>query len=387
MSTLTTILLILLWVSLIYNASAAFLTGCKTFRYRDVMVDLDADRIATQPFQPRISLVVRCDLKKTSEQIPKIQELLALNYSRYETIIILDSSRGVEAFARISDYFQMREVPIPEPLNELWYPTRAVYRSRSSLFKRLIIVDKEFHSYDDLRHTGAAVCRSDYMLFLASIDNQLTRNSLARLAVMEMRDPDRHIHIIRAAARYNCNGPFFKNFFRMMADLCNMRRLYVGGALPGVDFGQFTILEDITGQEGKDEYVPQPQMYLQRKNTIRTYFSQLAPAMIYNSFQGKVIAGMELLIVFMFWATGLHALFEPEVTGSEYFLYCILMLPLLSSIFSIFVGEILLKRTYNTKLILSLLAVSLVENIAFCIFRPWLWIISLFTRPRRKIPV
>jgi hypothetical protein len=378
----TTLLLILLWGIVLYLCVSAFQTIYRTVRYRDMLVDLDAGRIAALPFQPAVSLVVRCDLGRSREPIPKIQRLMALNYAQFEVIVVLDAASHPEAFVSLGESFQMRSVPLPENLNGLSYPLRGMYRSESLPYKRLIFVDKPFHPDDDLRHTGRIVGRADFMIFVPTIDNSLSPDSLACLAIPEMRDPRRRVTRVRAAARYDCTGPLCRNGFRMMADLCNLRRLYVGGAGRGVDFGSFLTLEETSGRKGREEYVPQPLMFLHRPNSIRTYLAQLAPGMRFRSFQGRIIAGIEWAVAFIFWGTAIHALCRPhEVPDEGLLVASAFLLPLLASVFSVFVGEVLLRSDYSLRRIGTLLGLAIVESAAFCLLKPWMWIISLFRRP------
>jgi hypothetical protein len=91
-----------------------------------------------------------------------------------------------------------------------------------------------------------------------------------------------------------------------------------------------------------------------------------------------MIAGVELVITFAFWGTVGYAAFGPQpLSGEGYWVTFVFMLPLLSSVFSIFIGEVLLRKDHDFKLILSLLLVSAIESAAFCLLKPWLWIISL----------
>ncbi len=381
MSVITTLLL--LWCILLHQTVCAFLTVCKSVRYRDMRVDLDVERIAARPFQPAISLVVRCELRRSRGHILKIQHLMALNYAQFEVIVLLDSADDRVNFARLVDFFQMRSVPLPEKLNGIRHPVREMYRSELPLYRRLIFVDKPFQSDDDLRLTGAAAGRADFTVFVSSIDNALTPDSLACLAIPEMRDPRRRVTRVRAAARYDTCGPLYRNLFRMMADLSNLRRLYVGGAGRGVDLGRFITLEDTTGRKGREEYVPQPLMVLHRPNSMMTYLAQLAPRMRFRSFRGRVFAVIEGVVACVFWGTAIHAVVCPhELPGEGYLVAGAFMLPLLASVFSIFVGEVLLRSPSDIRRIGCLLAMAVIESAAFCLLTPWAWIISRFRRPK-----
>jgi hypothetical protein len=373
------LLLILFWLLIAFYTTCGILAFCRTVRYRDVMVDLDAERIAHQPFQPKISVVVRCDLRETKDTIPKIQALMALNYTRYEVILIANSAGHSKAFGRILDYFEFDPRPVPEEWNALRYPIRGRYRSRSRLYNRLTIIDKDFAVDDDLRRTGAMVSRADYMLFVRSLNNELSQNSLSRLAIMKMRDPAGHVTPIRGVARYACGkGRGVRgNLFRTLMELCNLRRIYLVGCIKGDNFGQFVVLKDTSGKRGREEFVLQPQVVLHRPNRLKNYLRQLAPRLRFSTPRGRLISGMEFMLGVLFWATGLHVLFTPGVVNEDfYFLLSVYLLPLTASTFTIFVGEILLEPKFRIGFVFRLLLLSFVETLLFCLCLPWVWIVN-----------
>ena len=381
--TMATILLAILWLLIILHAAGAFMTLCNAVRYRDVMVHLDADRIAHQPFQPKISLVIRCDPQTDHQPIQQIQQALALNYALYELILIVDSQRQPAVFDEVIRFFELKPYPLPEGLNRLRYPVQGYYRSRESYYKRLTVIDKVFYPDDDLRYTGAAVCKADYILFVRSLDNELIRSSLANLAIMKMRSPGERVSSIRGVARYECSGPFFKNIFRMLMDICNLRRIYVAGKFRNNDFGQFVTLEDISGKKGREEMIPQPQMYLHRQNNFRNYMNQLAPHLRYKTRVGRWVSYMELVIGLTFWGAIVHVAVTPGIVNDDFwFLLTALLLPLLASTFSILVGEIFLKPEISVGFVLRLLLLSIFETLLFCVFQPVAWIASQFTKRR-----
>ena len=385
---MTMILLILLWILLLIHSTGAFLTLCNAVRYKDMAVHLDAERIGHQPFQPRISLVTRCDFRTNAECISKIQGNLSLNYTQYEVILLVDSSGNEEDFAEILTYFEMKQIPETDAVRELRYPVRACYRSCSASYKRLTVVDKSYHPKDDLRDTGLAISKGGYMLFIPSLDDELIRNSLANLAIMKMRNSKEHITPIRGVARYNCSGSFLGSFFRMMADICNLRRIYIVGGLKGVDYGKFVVLRDVSEKKGKEEFVPKPQMFLHRPNTFNTYLEQLAPHNFYTSYRGKLVSFMEFLITGIFWGAGIHVIVTPGVVNEDFlFLLAVFLLPLIASTFSIFIGEIFLKQNYKIRFVLRLIAVSVFESVVFCLLQPWMWIRNLCIKTCRSLRI
>ncbi|MCD8186961.1 MAG: hypothetical protein LUD68_11200 [Rikenellaceae bacterium] len=66
-------LLICLWLVIIILATGVCMTLGNVFRYREVMVHPDIDRIAYQPFQPKISLIIRCNPRSYREPVHQIR--------------------------------------------------------------------------------------------------------------------------------------------------------------------------------------------------------------------------------------------------------------------------------------------------------------------------
>ncbi|MCD8186962.1 MAG: hypothetical protein LUD68_11205 [Rikenellaceae bacterium] len=260
------------------------------------------------------------------------------------------------------------------------HPVRRYYRS--TVYKRLIVVDKAFHPDDDLRYTGAAICKADYMLFVRSLDNELIRNSLANLAVMKMRSPQEHIASIRGVGRYHCEGPVNRNFFRLLAEICNLRRIYVMGMLKQNDFGQFVTLEDISGKKGLEEMVPRPQMVLHRKNRFTTYWFQLAPRIRYKNRARTLVSFLELTMGLFLWGAVIHAVLDPGNSENRLFILAALLLPLQASAFSILVAEIFLRSEVRIKFVFRLIAFSFLESLLFCLFQPVVWLISQGVKDR-----
>ncbi len=379
------ILLILFLAMVSFHVSAAFLTLGRVVHYRTIFVNLDADRIAHQPFQPKISLVVRGDLAKTDGVVARIQEYLSLNYTRYEVILIADAARQPEEFGWLADYFDLQPAALPAEAEGLAFPVRGLYRSAQRVFGRLTVVDKAFDEADDLRQTGTAIARADYMLFVRSLNNELIHNSLARLAILKMRDPQARISRIRGTARYDCGNRFKGNVFRSLTDLCNLRRQYVSGSIPRNDYGQFLMLEQTSARRGREEFVPRPQMFLYRPNHLRTYLEQLAPRTRYKSARGKAIFGMELLHSLLFWAIGLHLILAPGVLRIDVLLLiAVAMLPLLAATFSVFVGEVLLKETPRVRRIVRLLLLAFPEAVLFCLGMFPGWIVNQLSNLIRR---
>lgn len=94
----------------------------------------------------------------------QLENLLAVEYPRYEIVVVLDAQRRREAFATILErYFLIRvnyagggELPV--------VGVRGLYRSRRRCFRRLMLVDKAETSPEDDFNAAAGVATYEYLL-------------------------------------------------------------------------------------------------------------------------------------------------------------------------------------------------------------------------------
>lgn len=95
--------------------------------------------------------------------VARLQRLLTVEYSRYELIAVVDSSKYGDEVEQIVAYFQLIRV---NPIGNAGdgEPIRALYRSRQHHFQRLVLVDvHHIGLFEDL-NVAMAVASFDYLL-------------------------------------------------------------------------------------------------------------------------------------------------------------------------------------------------------------------------------
>lgn len=108
-----------------------------------------------------IGISVLCSGVRTQEQV---ENLLSVEYARYEVVVVLDSLRYPAEFAALSTRYHMirveyalsEELPVPG--------VRALGRSRKRRFRRLVLVDRVQDTPDGDFDAAAGVATYDYVL-------------------------------------------------------------------------------------------------------------------------------------------------------------------------------------------------------------------------------
>lgn len=108
-----------------------------------------------------IGISVLCSGVRTQEQV---ENLLSVEYARYEVVVVLDSLRYPAEFAALSTRYHMirveyalsEELPVPG--------VRAMGRSRKRRFRRLVLVDRVQDTPDGDFDAAAGVAAYDYVL-------------------------------------------------------------------------------------------------------------------------------------------------------------------------------------------------------------------------------
>ncbi len=98
----------------------------------------------------------------------QLENLLAVEYARYEVVVVVDAMRHPELFAQwVSRYRMIRvEWNVAGELDVAGI--RAVGRSRKRCFRRLVLVDREGGDRVGDYNAGAAVAAYDFLIPLAS---------------------------------------------------------------------------------------------------------------------------------------------------------------------------------------------------------------------------
>lgn len=129
----------------------------------------------------------------------QIENLLSVEYARYEVVLVLDAQRNTQAFRRIVARYQLIGVNAP-PSDELPVAgVRGLYRSRQRCYRRLVLLDRACSEpYDDF-DAGVAVATYDYVLPLTGPCRLMPR-AVERLVVELSEHPPGTLALVRSFA-------------------------------------------------------------------------------------------------------------------------------------------------------------------------------------------
>lgn len=122
-------------------------------------------------------------------EMSQIENLLNVEYERYEIVIVLDSELYAMAFTSLLSRYKMikvsyglsREIPV--------LGVRALYRSRSRSFRRVVIIDKRYTTIEDDFGVATGVATYDYVFCMAK-NTMLLPNAIDRM-VIEIGESER----------------------------------------------------------------------------------------------------------------------------------------------------------------------------------------------------
>lgn len=129
----------------------------------------------------------------------QVENLLSVEYARYEVVLVLDALRDTQAFRRIAARYQLIGVNCP-PSDELPVAgIRSLYRSRQRCYRRLVLLDRARSDRFDDFDAGVAVATYDYVLPLAGPCRLMPR-AVERLVVELSEHPPGTLALVRSVA-------------------------------------------------------------------------------------------------------------------------------------------------------------------------------------------
>lgn len=153
--------MLMLLFLLLATAVAAVTVLWLVVRGRNKRLLLAASHATAGDAPDGIGISVLCSGVRTQEQV---ENLLSVEYARYEVVVVLDSLRYPAEFAALSTCYHMirveyalsKELPVPG--------VRALGRSRKRRFRRLVLVDRVQDTPDGDFDAAAGVAAYDYVL-------------------------------------------------------------------------------------------------------------------------------------------------------------------------------------------------------------------------------
>lgn len=112
--------------------------------------------------------------------VENVRSLLSIHYANLELIIINDGSKD-DSLAKLIEAYDLCKIDyfVNEQIHTK--PVRGIYKSKKSIFKKLIVVDKENGGKADALNVGINVSQKDYIVCI-DVDCILEQDALLKLA-------------------------------------------------------------------------------------------------------------------------------------------------------------------------------------------------------------
>lgn len=111
----------------------------------------------------------------------RVQELLSVEYSRYEVIVVLDGERYRPQIEQIISHYKLVRMNTVESITPNVVP-KAIYRSCQRNFRRLVLIDVAYGGEYSDYNCGAAVASYDFLLPLGP-SSHLYSSAIEALAI------------------------------------------------------------------------------------------------------------------------------------------------------------------------------------------------------------
>lgn len=131
--------------------------------------------------------------------VDSVHSLLSLDYPNFEVIIVNDGSKD-KTLELMQKEFDLEEVPYYYTYKVYCRPVKRIFRSRNSIYNRLIVVDKENGGTKaDAMNAGVNVAGNDYFIN-TDVDCILASDTLSKI-ILPVLDSDKHVIAVGATMR------------------------------------------------------------------------------------------------------------------------------------------------------------------------------------------
>jgi biofilm PGA synthesis N-glycosyltransferase PgaC len=172
---------VILTYTLVLYGSYLLLTIVAAFSLKSYFMEqkhLDYDQLLAYPFSPSIS-VLAPSFNESKTIVFSIKALLSLHYNNFEVIIINDGSTD-DSLLKIIHEFELEKVLAT---NVSLLPTKEVlgiYKSRNSIYRNLIVVDKMNGGKADAMNAGLNISKSEFFVAV-DVDCLIAHDALLKL--------------------------------------------------------------------------------------------------------------------------------------------------------------------------------------------------------------
>ena len=138
----------------------------------------DYNLLASSVYAPSVSLLAPA-YNEVANIIENVRSLLAVHYNNIELIVINDGSKD-DSLQKLIEAYDLVKIPFLVNEKIKTKPIRGIYKSRNSLYHKLIVVDKVNGGKADALNTGINVASNKYLVCI-DVDCILEQDAMLKL--------------------------------------------------------------------------------------------------------------------------------------------------------------------------------------------------------------
>ncbi|AFK05752.1 glycosyl transferase family 2 (plasmid) [Emticicia oligotrophica DSM 17448] len=182
--------IIFIALSILYVAIATIATKMAKY-YKAKNIYAAYEDILSSELAPSISIIAPA-YNEGLTIVENVRSLLSLHYLKYEIIIINDGSKD-DSLEKLIKAYELERIPYTPLLGKFQtQPIKNVYQSKSKIFSKLTVIDKENGGKSDALNAGINLAQYEIVCCI-DVDCILEQDSLLKMSKLFMEETDRKV--------------------------------------------------------------------------------------------------------------------------------------------------------------------------------------------------
>ena len=146
--------------------------------------------ILASPFSPSISIIAPC-YNEGLNIVDNVRSLMSLHYVNYQVIIINDGSKD-DSLEKLIEVYHLETIKYPINPRIETAQIRGIYKSKNSVFEKLIVIDKENGGKADALNAGLNFSNSEFVACI-DVDCMLIEDALQKMVKPFLERTDKKV--------------------------------------------------------------------------------------------------------------------------------------------------------------------------------------------------
>ena len=150
----------------------------------------DYNLLAASNYAPSVSILAPA-YNEGANIIENVRSLLSIHYNQLELIVINDGSKD-DSMQKLIEAYDLEPVEYLYHVHIAAKPVKAVYKSRNTVYKKLVVIDKVNGGKADALNTGINLASNQYLVCI-DVDCILEQDALLKLVKPFIEETDKRV--------------------------------------------------------------------------------------------------------------------------------------------------------------------------------------------------